>query len=216
MADIRVLVVDDHPVVRIGLIMSINQESGLEVIGEAEGSNEAIEKALKYSPDVVVMDLELSDESGIDAIRGILEDKPDTGILVLSAHNDGELVIQAFDAGAIGYILKGLMMEEIFDSIRKVHSKEEVIGPGIANTMVRSALNRSRAGPGPEDLLSKRELEVLRLTTNGASVPKISEKLELSLNTVRTYHQRAMRKLDLHSQNELFKYAMRNNLIDVD
>ena len=216
MDKIRVLVVDDQPVVRSGLIMAINQEPDLEVVGEAEYGYEAIDKSLEHIPDLVLMDVELPDMSGIEATSQILASNPRVRVLVFSAYNDEDLVLRAIDAGAMGYILKGSRLEEILESIRKVHSGEEVIGSSIANTLVHGALNRSRAGPRPEEVLSKRELEILRLTTNGSSVPKISEKLELSLNTVRTYHQRAMRKLDLHSRNELFRYAIRHKLIDVD
>lgn len=216
MNNIRVLVVDDQPIVRRGLIFAINQEPGMEVIGEAEGSNEAVEKASEYSPDVVLMDLKLPDMSGIVAIERILVKRPDARVLVFSAYNEDELVFQAIEAGATGYILKGSRLEEIFESIRAVHSGEEVIGPAVAKSLVNGALTRGRAGLGPDDLLSKRELEVLRLTSDGCTLQDIAEKLGLRPSTVKTYNQRIMGKLDLHSKNELFKYAVRNNLVEVE
>ncbi len=215
MNNIRVLVVDDQPIVRRGLIFAINQEPGMEVIVEAEGSSEAVEMALENSPDVVLMDLELPDMSGTVAIRRILANRPDVRVLVLSAYNDDELVFQAIAAGATGYVLKGSSLEEILESIRTVHSGEEVISPGIAKTLVQGALNRSKAGLGPDELLSNREQEVIVLIANGSTVQEVSEELGLSPNTIKTYHQRIMGKLDLHSRNELFKYAVRNKLIDV-
>ena len=216
MNNIRILIVDDQPVVRNGLVIAINQEPGMEVIGEAESSNEAVEKTLEYSPDVVLMDLKLPDMSGTVAIRRILMDRPDVRVLVFSVHNDNELVIQAIDAGATGYILKSSSLEEVFKSIRTVNSGEEVIGPAVAKSLVNGALTRGRASPGPDDLLSKRELEVLKLLSDGFTLQDIAEKLGLSPNTIKTYNQRIMGKLDLHSKNELFKYAVRNKLIEVE
>ena len=216
MNNIRILIVDDQPVVRNGLVIAINQEPGMEVIGEAESSNEAVEKTLEYSPDVVLMDLKLPDMSGTVAIRRILMDRPDVRVLVFSVHNDNELVIQAIDAGATGYILKSSSVEEVFESIRAVNSGEQVIGPAVAKSLVNGALTRGRAGPGPDELLSKRELEVLKLTCDGFTFQEAGEKLGLRPNTVKTYYQRSMGKLDLHSKNELFKYAVRNKLVNVD
>ncbi len=216
MNDIRVLVVDDQPVVRRGLVAAINQEPGMDVIGEAEGSNEAVDKALAYSPDVVLMDLELPDMTGTVAIGRILENRPDVHVLVFSAYNDDELVFRAIDAGATGYILKGSSLDEVLEAIRAVHSGKEVISPAIAKTLVQGALSRSKAGPGPDELLSNREQEVLRLIADGSTVQEVGERLGLSPNTIKTYHQRIMGKLDLHSKNELFKYAVRNKLIDVE
>ena len=216
MNDIRILIVDDEPVVRNGLVAAINQEAGMEVISEAKCSSEAIRKATEYSPDIVIMDLELSDTSGSVAISRILENRTDVRVLVLSAHNDDELVFQSIAAGAMGYVLKGSSMEEILESIRAVHAGREVISPGIAKTLVRGAIKRTRAGPGPDEVLSKRELEVLKLTSDGFTLQEAGEKLGLSRHTIRTYYQRIMRKLDLHSKNELFKYAVRNKLIEVE
>ena len=216
MNDIRILIVDDEPVVRSGLVNAISQEPGMEVIGEAKCSSEAVEKASEYSPDIVLMDLKLPDMPGVVAIRRILENRPDVRILVFSAYNDDELVFQAIEAGAIGYILKGAGSEEVMESIRAVHSGEEVIGPAVAKSLVNGALTRGRASPGPDDLLSKRELEVLKLLSDGFTLQDIAEKLGLSPNTIKTYNQRIMGKLDLHSKNELFKYAVRNKLIEVE
>lgn len=216
MNDIRILIVDDEPVVRNGLLNAINQEPGMEVVGEAICSSDAIEKASENSPDVILMDLELPDESGTDAIRRILENRPAARVLVLSAHNDDELVFGAIAAGATGYVLKGSSMEEIIQSIRAVHAGTEVISPGVAKTLVRGAITRSRLSPGPAEMLSKRELEVLVLTSDGSTLQEVGEKLGLKHNTIKTYYQRIMGKLDLHSQNELFKYAVRNKLVEIE
>ena len=216
MNDIRILIVDDEPVVRNGLVYAINQQPGMKVVGEAKSSSEAVEKATEYLPDIVIMDLELPDTSGAVAISQILENRPDVRVLVLSAYNDDELVFQTIAAGAMGYVLKGSSMEEIVESIRAVQAGREVISPGIARTLVRGAFNRSRADPGPDEVLSKRELEVLKLTSDGSTLQEVGEMLGLSHNTIKTYYQRIMGKLDLHSKNELFKYAVRNKLIEVD
>ena len=187
----------------------------LVAIGEAEYGYEAVDKSQEHIPDLVLMDVELPDMSGIEATRQILANNPRVRVLAFSAYNDEDLVLRAIDAGAMGYILKGSRLEEILESIRKVHSGEEIISSGIANTFVHSALNRSRAGPGPDALLSRRELEVMKLISDGFNLPDIAEKLGLRTSTVKTYNQRIMGKLDLHTRNELFKYAVRNKLVEV-
>lgn len=205
---------NDQPIVSRGLVMAISQEPGLETIGEAINGSDAIEKAIRYLPDVVLIVVEHPDFSGLIATKQMLETNPDIRVLALSGHNDDELVFQAIDAGATGYVLKSSSLEEIFESIRAVHTGEVVISPTIAKSLVRGVHSRSNEGPGP-DVLSKRELEVLKLTSDGSTAQMVGEKLELSTNTIRTYHRRIKRKLDLHSQNDLFKYAVRNKLIKV-
>ena len=216
MADIGVLIVDDQPVVRWGLNTSINQEPGMKVVGNAESGCEAVKKARELLPDVVVMDVEMQGISGITASRQILEIDPGIRVLAFSAHTDDELVFEAIDAGVIGYILKSSSLAEVLESIKAVHSGNEVIGPAVAKSLINGALTRGRAGPGPEDLLSRRELEVMKLISDGFNLPDIAEKLGLRPSTVKTYNQRIMGKLDVHTRNELFKYAVRNKLVEVD
>ena len=216
MADIGVLIVDDQPVVRWGLNTSINQEPGMKVVGNAESGCEAVEKARELLPDVVVMDVEMQGMSGITASRQILEIDPGIRVLAFSAHTDDELVFETIDAGAKGYILKSSSLAEVLESIRAVHSGKDVIGSAVAKALVNGALNRGRAGPGPDDLLSRRELEVMKLISDGFNLPDIAEKLGLRPSTVKTYNQRIMGKLDVHTRNELFKYAVRNKLVEVD
>ena len=216
MADIGVLIVDDQPVVRWGLNTAINQEPGMKVVGNAESGCEAVKRAHELLPDVVVMDVEMRGMSGITASRQILEIDPGIRVLAFSAHtDDDDLVFQAIDAGVIGYILKSSSLAEVLESIRAVHSGNEVIGPAVAKSLINGALTRGRAGPGPEDLLSRRELEVMKLISDGFNLPDIAEKLGLRPSTVKTYNQRIMGKLDVHTRNELFKYAVRNKLVEV-
>ncbi len=214
MNDIRILIVDDEPVVRSGLVNAFFEEPGMKVVGEAEDSSGAVAMALEFSPDVVLMDLMHRDAPGILAIKRILENDPDIHVLVFSAHHDDDLVFQAIDAGATGYILKGSSLGEVFESIKAVHAGKEVIGSAVAKALVNGALFRGRAGP--DELLSKRELEVLKLISDGFTLPDIADKLGLRSNTIKTYNQRIMGKLKLHSKNELFKYAVRNNLVEVN
>ena len=216
MADIGVLIVDDQPVVRWGLNTEINQENGMKVVGKAESGCEAVKRAHELLPDVVVMDVEMRGMSGVTASRQILEIDPGIRVLAFSAHTDDELVFETIDAGVIGYILKSSSLAEVLESIRAVHSGNEVIGPAVAKSLINGALTRGRAGPGPDDLLSRRELEVMKLISDGFNLPDIAEKLGLRPSTVKTYNQRIMGKLDVHTRNELFKYAVRNKLVEVD
>ena len=217
MSDIRVLIVDDQPVVRWGLDTAINQEPGMKVVGNAESGCEAVKRAHDLLPDVVVMDIELQGISGITASRQILENDPGIRVMAFSAHtDDDDLVFQAIDAGVIGYILKSSSLAEVLESIRAVHSGKEVIGSAVAKSLVNGALTRGRASPGPEDLLSRRELEVMKLISDGFNLPDIAEKLGLKSSTVKTYNQRIMGKLDVHTRNDLFKYAVRNKLVEID
>ena len=216
MADIGVLIVDDQPVVRWGLNTAINQEPRMKVVGNAESGCEAVKRAHELLPDVVVMDVEMRGMSGITASRQILEIDPGIRVLAFSAHTDDELVFEAIDAGVIGYILKSSSLAEVLESIRAVHSGNEVIGPAVAKSLINGALTRGRAGPGPDDLLSRREMEVMKLISDGFNLPDIAEKLGLRPSTVKTYNQRIMGKLNLHTRNELFKYAVRNKLVEVD
>ena len=215
MTDIGVLIVDDQPVVRWGLNTAINQEPGMKVVGNAESGCEAVKRAHELLPDVVVMDVEMRGMSGITASRQILEIDPGIRVLAFSAHTVDELVFETIDAGVIGYILKSSSLAEVLESIRAVHSGNEVIGPAVAKSLINGALTRGRAGPGPEDLLSRRELEVMKLISDGFNLPDIAEKLGLRPSTVKTYNQRIMGKLDVHTRNELFKYAVRNKLVEV-
>ena len=188
----------------------------MKVVGNAESGCEAVEKARELLPDVVVMDVEMQGMSGITASRQILEIDPGIRVLAFSAHTDDELVFETIDAGVIGYILKSSSLAEVLESIRAVHSGNEVIGPAVAKSLINGALTRGRAGPGPEDLLSRRELEVMKLISDGFNLPDIAEKLGLRPSTVKTYNQRIMGKLDVHTRNGLFKYAVRNKLVEVD
>jgi len=215
-SDIGVLIVDDQPVVRWGLNTAINQEPGMKVVGNAESGCEAVKKAHELLSDVVVMDVEMRGMSGITASRQILEIDPGIRVLAFSAHTDDELVFETIDAGVIGYILKSSSLAEVLESIRAVHSGNEVIGPAVAKSLINGALTRGRAGPGPDDLLSRRELEVMKLISDGFNLPDIAEKLGLRHNTVKTYNQRIMGKLDVHTRNDLFKYAVRNKLVEID
>ncbi len=158
----------------------------------------------------------MQDMSGIVATRQILEKDPDIRVLAFSAHNDDELVFQAIDAGATGYILKSSCLAEVLESIRAVYSGKDVIVPNVAKALVNGALNRARAAPGPCELLSRRELEVIKLLSDGFTLQDIAERLGLRPNTIKTYNQRIMSKLKLRTKNELFKYAVRNNLVDVE
>lgn len=212
MKAIRVLVVDDQPIVRIGLVEAVENEADMFIVGEAENGHEAVEKAFALSPDVIVMAVDVPLMSGIEDTKQILAVKPEVRVLVFSAMSVEYAVLGAIRAGASGYILKGTRVEEVLDGIRTVHSGKAAISLEVTDTLVKGTLRRSKSD-GYESL-SAREQEVLRLIANGRTKVEIGLLLGVTTNTVNTYQRRITRKLDIHGRNEIFKYAMRHNLID--
>jgi DNA-binding NarL/FixJ family response regulator len=192
---LRVLVVDDHPLFRFGLCTVLHQESTIEVVGEAANGRDAVSAARVFQPDVVVMDLHLPDIDGIEATRQIVGERQDTGVVVLTMFNDTESVFAAMRAGARGYLLKGAGQEEIIRAVHAVGRGEAIFGPDIA-TRVIGFFN---AGPSTSDQifpeLTSREREVLALIADGENNTIIARKLSLSQKTVRNHVSNIFTKL---------------------
>lgn len=204
---ITVLLVDDHSLVRRGFRRMLEDESDIEVVGEAGDGEESIKLAKHLHPQVVVMDCALPGMNGLDATRKILEDSPKTAVLMLSMHSEGTWVRQAIDAGAKGYVLKNALDLELSSAIRKVAAGESVFDPKVEQ---RSVLKGERSNS-----LTPRELEVLQMIVDGKSNKEIATALDLSANTVAVHRANIMNTLGIHKTAELVVYAIRAGLVNV-
>jgi len=204
---ITVLLVDDHSLVRRGFRRMLEDEADMEVVGEAGDGEESIKLAKKLHPQVVVMDCALPGMNGLDATRQIIEDSPQTAVLMLSMHAENTWVRQAIEAGAKGYVLKNAMDLELSSAIRKVAAGETVFDPQIEQ---RSALKGERSAA-----LTQRELEVLQMIVDGKSNKEIATALDLSANTIAVHRANIMNSLGIHKTAELVVYAIRAGLVNV-
>ena len=204
---ISVLLVDDHSLVRRGFRRMLEDESDMQVIGEASSGGEAVQLAGKLRPQVILMDCALQGESGITATRKIIEALPDTAVLMLSMHSEETLVRQSLEAGARGYILKNASDLDLAAAIRRVLDGNVVLDPQLKRT---ETLRGERAAG-----LTSRELEVLQLIAMGKSNKEIASDLDLSVNTVAVHRANIMNALGLHKTAELVVYAIRNGLVNL-
>ena len=204
---ITVLLVDDHSLVRRGFRRMLEDESDMEVVGEAGDGEESVRLARQFRPQVVVMDCALPGMNGLDATRRIIEDLPDTAVLMLSMHSESTWVRQAIEAGAKGYVLKNALDLELSAAIRKVAAGETVFDPKVEQKTVLRG-ERSSA-------LTQRELEVLQMIVDGESNKEIATSLDLSANTVAVHRANIMNTLGIHKTAELVVYAIRAGLVNV-
>jgi DNA-binding NarL/FixJ family response regulator len=208
MADkITVLLVDDHALVRRGFRRMLDDDETLEVVGEASNGAEAVKLAAKLRPQVIVMDCQLPEMSGLDATRKILQSHPETAILMLSMHSEDTLVRQALEAGARGYVLKNAMDLDLANAIKGVAAGKSVIDPQVKRT--ETLKGEREAG------LTSRELEVLQHIVAGKSNKEIASELDLSVNTVSVHRANIMDRLGIHKTAELVVYAIRNGLVNL-
>ncbi len=215
MPDIKLLLVDDHQVVRTGLRMLLEGQPDMKIVGEADSGLQAIEKARQLSPDVVVMDITLPDISGIEATRRLKEELPGIAVVALTIHEDEQYFFEMLQAGASGYVPKRAAPEDLIASIRAAFASEIYIYPSLAKALVADFLGRSSQGSEKASLdgLTSREQEVLSLLAEGMSNDEIGESLQISKHTVARHRENLMRKLELHSRSELVKYAIRKGII---
>jgi DNA-binding NarL/FixJ family response regulator len=204
---ITVLLVDDHSLVRRGFRRMLEDESDMEVVGEAGDGEESVKLAKQLHPQVVVMDCALPRMNGLDATRQIIEECPDTAVLMLSMHSESTWVRQAIDAGAKGYVLKNALDLELGAAIRKIAAGETVFDP---KTEQKTALRGERNAA-----LTQRELEVLQMIVDGKSNKEIATALDLSANTVAVHRANIMNTLGIHKTAELVVYAIRSGLVNV-
>ncbi|HLO16054.1 MAG TPA: response regulator transcription factor [Anaerolineales bacterium] len=211
---IRLLLVDDHAVVRSGLKMLLENERDVEIIGEAASASEAIEAAMRLKPTVILMDIGLPDLSGIDATREIKKRISDVSIVALTIHEDEEYFFKMLEAGASGYVPKRAAPEELITAIRAAATGQVYLYPSLAKLLVRDFLDGGRAGSEQTTSdLTDREQEVLTYLAEGASNEEIATSLVISPKTVARHRENIMRKLNLHSRAELVRYAIRKGII---
>jgi two-component system, NarL family, response regulator NreC len=210
----RLLLVDDHAVVRSGLRMLLENERDVEIIGEAGTASQALEAAIELKPNVILMDIGLPDMSGIDATREIKKHCPDVSIVALTIHEDEEYFFKMLEAGASGYVPKRAAPEELLTAIRAAATGQVYLYPSLAKLLVRDFLSGGRP---PTDQtasdLTNREQEVLTYLAEGANNEEIATSLVISRKTVARHRENIMRKLNLHSRAELVRYAIRKGII---
>jgi two-component system response regulator NreC len=214
---IRVLLADDHKIVRDGLRTLIEKESGMEVVAEAENGRKTIKLAEKLTPNVIIMDVTMPDMNGIEATKKVISGIPGTKVIALSMHSDRRYVLGMLEAGASGYLLKDCAFGELATAIRQVASGNTYLSPRIANMVVQGYLNKeARNSPTVRTLLTSRECEILQLLAEGMAAKEIAGHLFLSIKTVETHRRNIMQKLNMHSIAELTKYAIREGLVTLD
>jgi two-component system response regulator NreC len=210
---IRVIIADDHNIMRAGLKALIEKQHGIEVIGEASDGRTTVTLALKLSPDVILMDISMSDMNGIEATKRIVEKLPKVRIVALSMHSDRKFVADMLNAGASGYLLKDCAARELAHAIHTVMSGRSYLSPAITDIMINDYKHiLSRDTLSVFSLLTAREREVLQLLAEGNTAKKIASRLNVSIKTVETYRQHIMEKLDIHTIAGLTKYAVREGL----
>ncbi|MFD1017771.1 response regulator [Thalassobacillus hwangdonensis] len=207
---IRVVVVDDHDVVRKGVVAYLMTEPDLDIVGEASSGNKGAELVSELNPDVVLMDLIMEDGTGIDATKKIMKTNPECKIIILTSYYDDEKVFPALEAGAFSYILKTSSAEEIAGAIKKAYKGENVIEPKVASKM----MNRFRSSERKlHDDLTERELEVLMCIGEGMTNQEISDSLYIGIKTVKTHVSNILSKLEVHDRTQAAVYAHRNKLL---
>jgi NarL family two-component system response regulator LiaR len=210
---IRVVLVDDHAVVRKGLRALFGREPGIEVVGEAEDGEQAVRTVGRLRPDVILMDLEMPGIGGVEATRQISEHHPDVKIVVLTSHAAEEDVFPALKAGALGYLLKHSAPDDVLRAIRQAHRGETVLHPAIARMVLQELHRPPQPRQSPTtDPLSAREIEVLRLLARGMSNQEIADTLVVGEATVRSHVSAILRKLQLASRTQAALYALREGL----
>jgi len=209
---IRILIADDHPVVREGLFAMLSRQSDFEVVGEARDGVEAVNKAKELSPEVVLMDLRMPELDGVEAMNQIKSAKPNTKFIILTTYSDDDYIFRGIEAGARGYLLKDAPREELFKAIRAVHRGESLIQPVVASKVLDRFTELSRRAPSGEEL-SERELEVLRLMAKGAANKEIGVELSIAQSTVKTHISTIFQKLGVNDRTQAVTEALKKGII---
>lgn len=214
MEEIRILIVDDHPVVREGIGSMLQKEADFKVVGEASNGLEAVEKARELAPDVVLMDLRMPEMDGVEAISRIKAEKPEVKFIILTTYSDDEYIFKGIAAGARAYLLKDAPREELFKAIRMVSRGESLIQPVVASRVLDKLAELSRKTPAG-DTLSDREIEVLRLMAGGQSNKDIADHLSITQSTVKTHITSIFQKLNVTTRTEAVTNALKKGIIQL-
>jgi two-component system response regulator NreC len=213
---IRILLVDDHAVVRLGLRMLLEPEPDIEIVGEADSASEGLNLVTSLEPDVILMDIGLPDISGIEATKNVKRLRPSTAVVTLTIHEDEEYFFKMLEAGASGYVPKRAAPEELLTAIRTAARGEVYLYPSMAKLLVKDYLGQQdeNSNEMPENGLTPRESEVLTLLAEGLTNAEIAAELNISPKTVARHRENIMSKLSLHSRTDLVKYAIRKGIIE--
>ncbi|MDO8616301.1 MAG: response regulator transcription factor [Dehalococcoidia bacterium] len=210
---IRILLADDHAILRSGLKALLNMEPDLKVVGEASNGREAVDMGRTLKPDVIVMDISMPEMDGLKAAQEMHNTGLASKIVMLTVHADEDYLFQTLRFGASGYVLKSSADTELIDAIRTAHRGEVFLYPSAVKKLLGEYLKGGSEGREERDVLTSREREVLKLTAEGFTNNEIAEQLVISPKTVDTYRQRIMEKLNLHHRSELVRYALRKGLL---
>jgi two-component system response regulator NreC len=212
---IRVLICDDHPLFREGLRGILGDQAIFEVIGEGKNGLEAVEMTRRLRPDVVLMDIDMPELTGLQATGRIMEGRLPTKVLILSLYDDEDLIAGCLDAGAAGYVLKDGPTSQLLFAIEAVHRGERYMSPRALSAVVEHAREAGKGTGTRYDLLTDREREVLKLLADGHSSKELAARLDLSVKTIDAHKYNLMRKLNIHNRADLVKYAIRKKLVHV-
>lgn len=212
---IRVLLVDDHALVRAGIRSLLEKLPGLEVVAEAGDGLEALRLVAEHHPQVVLMDIAMPELNGLEATRRLAQDSPDVPVIILSIYSDEEHVYQALQAGASGYLLKDAAIEELEMAIRAVAHGETYLSPPISKPVIMEYVRRTNARPGSSEILSPRQAQILKLMAKGHSMKQIALELDISVKTVETHRSALMARIGIRDIAGLVRYALRNGLIEL-
>lgn len=213
---IRILLADDHRMIREGLKALLRPEPDFSVVAEAEDGHTAIRLAAELLPDVVLMDIRMPDLNGIDATRRLLEANPRSKVIALTGYPDDRMAAEMLRAGASGFLLKDVAFDELAQAVRTVAAGKTYLSPRVGNTMVNELLRGGSASPTVFNTLTAREREVLQLMAEGKATKEVAAQLQMSVKTAETHRRSIMQKLDMDSVAELTKYAIREGLTSVD
>ena len=215
MGKIRILLVDDHTIMRDGIRALVSLDDGIEIVGEASEGKEAIQKVQELKPDLVVMDIAMPGMDGLEATRRITKKNPIVKILILTQHDNREYILSTIKAGAAGYLPKRALGSELVSAIRAVHEGQSFLYPSAAAALIEDYRQQAEEEE-PYGRLTPREREILKLIAEGHTSREIADILFVSLKTVHGHRTHIMEKLDLHNRTKLIKYAMRKGLVSID
>lgn len=214
---IKIILADDHKIMREGLKNLLEDKPDMEVVGEAKNGRDAVQLAIKFLPDIAIMDIAMPDLNGIEATKQILNESPATRIIALSMHSDKQFVTGMFRAGASGYLLKDCALEELAEAIRAVHVKHTYLSKEITDVVLKELVHKlENEAENSKEEITDREREVLQLIAEGISTKDIAGKLYVSAKTIETHRQKIMQKLNIFTIPELTKYAIRMGLTSLD
>ncbi len=217
MAEISVLIADDHEIIRFGISTYLSSSKDIEIVGEASSGEECIELFKETHPDICILDIDMPDKSGIETAKEIRELEGDTKILILSMHINKNILRDALEANVNGYLLKNTEKADLLHGIRAIVKGQQVFSDPISNLMKESFLHGSnRSGSYDHEHITEREQEILQLIVDGLTSKQIAEKLYISPRTVDTHRANLMEKLELKNIAELVRYAIQSNLVSVD